>query len=107
MFEVAKHLKEMGANRIFIFATFGLFCNGLDKFDEMYEKKVFDKIFTTNLIYGSPALKERAWYHSVNMCKYVSLLIDTLNHDKSISPLLKPIDRINKLLSTLPPERRN
>ncbi|MBQ4602796.1 MAG: ribose-phosphate pyrophosphokinase, partial [Clostridia bacterium] len=77
------------------------------KFDEMYEKKVFDKIFTTNLIYGSPALKEREWYHSVNMCKYVSLLIDTLNHDKSISPLLKPIDRINKLLSTLPPERRN
>lgn len=107
MFEVAKHLKEMGANRIFIFATFGLFCNGLSKFDEMYEKNVFDKIFTTNLIYGTPELKQRAWYHEVNMCKYVSLLIDTLNHDKSISPLLKPIDRINKLLNSLPPDRRN
>ncbi len=107
MFEVAKHLKEMGANRIFIFATFGLFCNGLAKFDEMYEKNVFDKIFTTNLVYGTPELKKRDWYHEVNMCKYVSLLIDTLNHDHSISPLLKPIDRINKLIATLPPERRN
>ncbi|MBE6687349.1 MAG: ribose-phosphate pyrophosphokinase [Ruminococcaceae bacterium] len=107
MFEVASKLKERGAKRVFIFTTFGLFCNGLDRFDEMHTQGVFDKVFTTNLVYGTEELKARPWYHEVNMCKYVALLIDTLNHDKSISPLLKPVDRINKLLSKLPADKRN
>ena len=107
MFEVASKLKDRGANRVFIFTTFGLFCNGLDRFDEMHAQGVFDKVFTTNLVYGTEELKARKWYHEVNMCKYVALLIDTLNHDRSISPLLKPVDRINKLLDKLPADKRN
>ncbi len=107
MFEVAQQLKEKGANRIFMFTSFGLFCNGLDRFDEMYAKGVFDKVFTTNLIYRTQELREREWYREVDMSKYVALLIDTLNHDKSISPLLNPADRINKLLDKLPADRKN
>ena len=107
MFEVAQQLKEKGARRIFIFAAFGLFANGLARFDEMYEKGVFDRIFTTNLIYRSDEVKKREWYTEVNMCKYVALLIETLNHDKTISDLLNPSKRIHDLLMQLPPEQRN
>ena len=98
MLDVCVQLKEKGANRIFVFATFGLFCNGLDKFDEAYENGTFTKIFTTNLIYGKDDLKSRPWYQSVNMCKYVAYLIDTLNHDATISNLLNPAKRVHKLI---------
>ena len=98
MLDVCVQLKEKGANRIFVFATFGLFCNGLDKFDEAYENGVFTKIFTTNLIYGKDDLKSRPWYQSVNMCKYVAYLIDTLNHDSTISNLLNTANRVHKLI---------
>ena len=98
MLDVCVQLKEKGANRIFVFATFGLFCNGLDKFDEAYENGIFTKIFTTNLIYGKDDLKARPWYQSVNMCKYVAYLIDTLNHDATISNLLNPAKRVHKLI---------
>ncbi|MBQ8837047.1 MAG: ribose-phosphate pyrophosphokinase [Clostridia bacterium] len=98
MLDVCVQLKEKGANRIFVFATFGLFCNGLDKFDEAYENGVFTKIFTTNLIYNKEDVKSREWYQSVNMCKYVAYLIDTLNHDATISNLLNPAKRVHKLI---------
>ena len=91
-------LKEKGARRIFLFITFGLFCNGLEIFDEAYEKGIIDKVFTTNLVYCPPELLARKWYHQVNMCKYVSYIIDTLNHDESISTLLNPVTRIHNLL---------
>ena len=107
MFEVARHLKEKGAKRIFIFATFGLFCNGLDKFDKMYEEGVFDRVFTTNLTYRADDVRSREWYVEVNLCKYVALIIDTLNRDHSIEHLLKPADKINALLARLPKDRRN
>ena len=81
------------------FFTFGLFNKGLDKFDEMYEKNVFDKIFTTNLVYRSPELLSKEWYVEVNMCKYVAYLIDTLNHDSSISDLLNPNERIQNIVA--------
>ncbi len=98
MFDVAAQLKSRGAGRIFIFSTFGLFVNGFAKFDEYYEKGIIDKIFTTNLIYSPPGLEEKEWYCNVNMSKYVALLVDTLNLDNSISKLLDPVDRINRLL---------
>jgi len=98
MLDVCIQLKEKGANRIFVFSTFGLFCNGLDKFDEAYENGIFTKIFTTNLVYGKEELKSREWYQSVNMCKYVAYLIDTLNHDATISNLLNPAKRVHKLI---------
>lgn len=93
--EVAQQLKEKGAKRIFVFATFGLFCNGLDNMDKAFEDGYINKIFTTNLIYRTPELLSRPWYCEVNMCKYVSLIIDTLNHDESISSILNPVNRIH------------
>ncbi|MBR6725991.1 MAG: ribose-phosphate pyrophosphokinase [Clostridia bacterium] len=98
MLDVAAKLKSRGARRIFMFASFGLFCNGLEKIDAAYEEGIITKIFTTNLIYRSPELKARPWYCEVNICKYVALLIDTLNHDGSISGLLDPSDRIRNLV---------
>ncbi len=98
MIEVATKLKELKANRIFICSSFGLFCNGLDTFDQAYADGLIDKVFTTNLIYSSPELLARDWYVSVDMSKYCSYIIDTLNHDESISGLLDPKDRIHKLL---------
>ena len=83
---------------VFIFTAFGLFCNGLEKFDEAYKNGEIDKVFTTNLIYRMPGLLERDWYCEVDMSKYISLLIDTLNHDDTISQLLVPVTRIKKLM---------
>ncbi|MEE1026997.1 MAG: ribose-phosphate pyrophosphokinase [Acutalibacteraceae bacterium] len=99
MLDIAAKLKEKGANRIFVFTTFGLFVDGLDKFDEYYSKGLIDKIFTTNLIYSDPELLKREWYCNVDMSKYIAYLIDTLNYDNSISSLLDPAERINKLMN--------
>ena len=93
--EVGAKLKERGARRIFVFATFGLFSSGLKNIDEAYENGVINKIFTTNLVYRTPELLTRPWYREVNMCKYVALLIDTLNHDESLSTLLDPANKIH------------
>ena len=98
LFDVAKQLKQKGARRIFNFATFGLFTNGFEKFDKAYEEGLIDMIFTTNLVYHSPELETKKWWCEVNMSKYVSLLIDTLNDDNSISEFIDPADRINNLL---------
>ncbi|MBO5211793.1 MAG: ribose-phosphate pyrophosphokinase [Clostridia bacterium] len=99
MLDISAKLKERGANRIFVFSTFGLFVDGLEKFDEYYEKGLIDKVFTTNLIYQTPELLSREWYCSVNMSKYIALLIETLNYDNSISKLLDPVDRIQKIVN--------
>ena len=96
--DVAMQLKEKGARRIFIFATFGLFCNGLESMDKAYADGVFTKIFTTNLIYRTPELLKREWFREVNMCKYVAYIIDTLNHDRTISTLLDQSKKIHNLL---------
>ena len=99
MLEVAAALKERKAKRIFVFSTFGLFTNGLEVFDKAYESGLIDKVFTTNLIYQTPELLNKPWYVSTDMSKYIAYLIDTLNHDASISDLLNPSDRINKIVA--------
>lgn len=96
--DVAMQLKEKGAARIFVFATFGLFCNGLERMDEAYAEGLFTRIFTSNLIYQMPELLARPWYASVNMCKYVAYIIDTLNHDRTISGLLDQSKKIHALV---------
>ena len=96
MIDVASELKKRGASRVFCATTFGLFTNGFDKFDEAYEKGIIDKILTTNLVYQPDELLSKPWYINVDMSKYMALLIDTLNHDSSISDLLNPVDRIQK-----------
>ncbi len=97
--EVAAELKARKANKIFVFATFGLFTNGLDKFDKAYEDGIIDRILTTNLIYQTPELLNREWYINCDMSKYIAYIIDTLNHDSSISDLLNPNERIQRIVS--------
>ncbi len=101
VFDIAYQLKAKGAKRIFVFATFGLFCNGLTKFDEAYEKGIFDRIYTTNLNYRTNELREKEWYREVNMCKYVAYIIDTLNRDATLSDLLNPVERIHRLMERI------
>ena len=96
--DVAKQLKQRKAKRIFLAATFGLFTNGLDKFDAAYEKGLFDGVLTTNLVYQTPDLLARPYYINCDMGKYIALLIDTLNHDGSISSLLNPSTRIQNIV---------
>lgn len=96
--DVARELKRRKARRIFLTATFGLFTGGLDKFDKAYEEGLFDRLISTNLIYQPPELLERPYYINCDMSKYIALIIDTLNHDESISSLLDPYDRIQNLL---------
>ncbi|MCM1090111.1 MAG: ribose-phosphate pyrophosphokinase [Butyrivibrio sp.] len=97
--EVASALKSRKASKIFVFATFGLFTGGLEKFDRAYENGIIDKVLTTNLIYQTPELLEREWYITCDMSKYIAYIIDTLNHDSSISDLLNPNERIQSIVS--------
>ncbi len=96
--DVARQLKQRKAKRIFAAATFGLFTNGMDKFDKAYEEGLFDAILTTNLIYQTPQLLEKPYYISCDMSKYSALMIDTLNHDGSISSILDPNERIQNVI---------
>ena len=99
MLDVAKELKSRKARKVFICATFGLFTGGLAKFDQYYQDGLIDRILTTNLVYQTPELLSRPYYISVDMSKYIALIIDNLNHDASLSELLNPTGRINKLLA--------
>jgi len=98
MIDVATELKRRKANRIFVASTFGLFTNGLEKFDEAYESGLIYRVMTTNLVYQPQELLEREYYINVDMSKYIALLIDTLNHDCSIAEYLNPAERIERIL---------
>ena len=97
--EVATALKERKARKIFICSTFGLFTNGLERFDKAYESGIIDNVLTTNLIYQTPELLKREWYIDCDMSKYIAYIIDTLNHDASISDLLNPNERIQSVVT--------
>ncbi len=97
--EVAAELKNRKAHKIFVFSTFGLFTSGLDKFDRAYEDGIIDRVLTTNLIYQTPELLRREWYINCDMSKYIAYIIDTLNHDSSISDLLNPNERITSIVA--------
>ena len=94
--KIASLLKERGAGKIYICSTFGLFTDGLDKFDDGFKNGVFDRLLTTNLVYQTPELLNKPYYINCDMSKYIALIIDTLNHDMSISHLLNPVDRIKR-----------
>ncbi|MBR1704245.1 MAG: ribose-phosphate diphosphokinase, partial [Clostridia bacterium] len=98
MLDVCAKLKERGANKIYVCTSFGLFTSGLEKFDEAKKNGSIDKILCTNTIYRSPELLERDWYVDVDMSKFTAYLIDAMNHDVSIGPLLDPSTKINALL---------
>ena len=99
MIDVSRELKKRNASRVFVFSTFGLFTEGFERFDKAYEEGLIEGVFTTNLIYAKPELLTKPWYHQVDMSKYIALLISELNAEHSISDLLNPINRINKILN--------
>ena len=98
MLEVAKALKQRNAHKVFACSTFGLFTNGLSMFDKYYENGIIDRVLTTNVVYQMPELLTREYYTSVDLSKYIALIIDRLNHDLSINELLIPTGRIKKVL---------
>lgn len=98
MLDVAKELKRRKARKVFVCATFGLFTGGMAKFDAYYEQGLIDRVLTTNLIYQKEELLSRPYYVSVDISKYLALMIDTLNHDMSIHNLLNPTARIQQVL---------
>ena len=96
MLDVARQLKKRKAKRVFVASTFGLFTNGLERFDEAYADGTIYRIMTTNCIYQTPELLSREWYINVDVAKYTAYFIDRLNHDSSISDLLNPYKKIEK-----------
>ena len=98
MLDVARQLKNRNARRVFVCTTFGLFTDGLDKFDACYEEGVISKVITTNLTYRTPDLLSRPWYEEADMSKYLASIIDHLNHDASISRIQSPTEKIHSFL---------
>ncbi len=99
MLDLARELKRRKCGRIFMATTFAMFTNGIEVFKKAYAEGLFDYILATNLSYLRPELREQPWFVEVDMSKYIALIIATLNHDRSISPLLNPLQRIQKLLT--------
>ncbi|MEE0955748.1 MAG: ribose-phosphate pyrophosphokinase [Eubacterium sp.] len=105
MLDVASQLKQRGASRVIVCVTYGLFTEGLEKFDKYYEKGIIDKVISTNLIYQPQELLDRPWYASAKMGKYMANIIDALNHDVSINKVRDNTYKINKLLRRLKEEK--
>ena len=101
MFDTARQLKQGKAARVIICATFGLFTNGLEKFDEAYKNGDFDYVCTTNLNYRKPELLTKPWYLEANMNKYLAAIINSFNHDVPIGKVLSPTDKIQKFVNKL------
>lgn len=100
MLDTARQLKRMNARRVFICCTFGLFTDGLESFDEAYEKGYFDKVVATDLTYLPSALYSRPYFIEADMSKFVASLIDFMNHDASLANALTPTDRIQSILES-------
>lgn len=101
MLDVAHQIKDRGANRVFVCAAFGLFTDGLEKFDEYHEKGYISKVITTNLVYQSPELLSRPYYTEANMTKFLAAIIDCINHDVSTEHVNDPTERIQRLLERM------
>ena len=106
LIETAKTLKERGAKRVFACCTFGLFTKGLDSFDKAYEEGVIDQVFTTNCIYQMPELKDKKWYTSADVTEYIARIIESINHDSSISQYLDPYGKIKTRVKAYLDEHR-
>jgi len=98
MLDVAKQIKDRGANRVFVCTTFGLFTDGFEKFDEYYEKGYIDRVITTNLTYLPAEAKEKPYFLIADMSKFIALIIDSMNHDISIGKVMDPTEKIHRLL---------
>ena len=99
MIDTARQLKKMNAKRVFVCCTFGLFTDGLDAFDDAYEKCYIDRIVTTNLCYQPPELKDKPYYIEADMSKFIASIIDFMNHDASMANIYTPTDKIHQILA--------
>lgn len=99
MLDVARQLKDRGAGRVFVCTTFGLFTEGFEKFDEYYEKGYIDRVITTNLTYLPPCAMEKPYFVLADMSKFISLIVDSLNHDITIGAVMNPTEKIHTLLA--------
>jgi len=107
MLDTARELKERGAAKVIICCTFGLFTDGFEKFDEFYNRRWFDYVVTTNLVYCSPELLEKPWYVEADMTRFTARILNTLNHDQTMSDLMAPTTRIQKLVNQYNEARKN
>jgi ribose-phosphate pyrophosphokinase len=98
MLDLARELKARKARRIYCAATFGLFTDGVESFNQAYEDGIISRVLSTNLIYHRPELLSAPWFIDVNMSKFVALIIDAINHDASLAGLMDPTEKIRKLL---------
>lgn len=96
--DLARELKARKANRIYCAGTFAFFTSGLEAFNKAYQEGIITKVLATNLSYLTPELRSAPWFTLVDMSKYLSYIIATLNHDRSLNSLLNPLDRIHRLL---------
>ena len=101
MIKLAKEIKEKGAQRVFLSATFSLFTEGLEKFDRAYEEGLFDAVISTNLTYRTPELRERKWFIEADMSKYLAYIIAAGNLNEAVSNLLDPFDKIHELVASI------
>ncbi len=99
MLDLARELKKRNAARIFASATFALFTSGLEPFHKAYEEGLISRVIATNLTYRTPELMAAPWFIEADMSKYISYIVASLNHDRSLSGLLNPYDRIRNLLA--------
>ena len=107
MLDTARELKERGAAKVIICCTFGLFTDGYEKFDEFYNRRWFDYVVTTNLVYCSPELLEKPWYVEADMTRFTARILNTLNHDQTMSDLMAPTTRLQKLVNQYNEARKN
>ena len=98
MLDIAYNLKARKAKRIFAYATYAIFTNGLEAFDKAYQEGIIDGVFGSNLTYRTPELLQRPWFYEVDVSKYIAYFISALNHDMSVSALIDPHEKINALL---------
>ena len=98
MLDVAKQMKERGAAKVFVCTTFGLFTDGFEKFDEYYEKGYINRVITTNLTYLPPETEERPYFVIADLSKFIALIIDSFNHDITMSSVLDPTAKLHALL---------
>ncbi|WP_313070144.1 ribose-phosphate pyrophosphokinase [Lacrimispora sp.] len=98
MLDTAKELKERKADKVIVCCTFGLFTNGLEKFDEFYNKGYIDRVVTTNLNYRPKELLEREWYVEADISKYIAAIVNSLNHDVPISTAMSSTEKIQNVL---------
>ncbi|GAA0124015.1 MAG: ribose-phosphate pyrophosphokinase [Clostridium argentinense] len=99
IFDIVMELKKHKAEKVYVSTTFSLFTEGIDKFNEFHEKGLINKVYSTNLTYIPENVKNSKWFREVDISEFIANIIDNLNYDKSISPLLNATKNVKALLS--------